>query len=212
MPLLLVSDAGRDELFTFEDLGNSIRKIRIDFGINIEFDTIQVLPNTSATQGLCCALGHIRYSEVDGTDPQDDGLLIYFKPTLRAHAQVPYDIYSYAKSSSGFPHESTVDQWFSESQFESYRTLGCHIVNQLVRRFTTKLKCELSEDGRKKISAASLFEYFYTTAQEYVAAEDPSKKSVAERTESGNLQVKITVPQGRPGGLSGQLQNAVGNG
>jgi len=45
---VLVSDAGRDELFTFEDLGNSIRKIRIDFGINIEFDTIQVLPNTSA--------------------------------------------------------------------------------------------------------------------------------------------------------------------
>jgi hypothetical protein len=145
-------------------------------------------------------------------DRQDDGLLIYFKPTLRAHAQVPYDIYSYARSSSEFPHESTVDQWFSESQFESYRTLGSHIVNQLVRRFTTKLECELSENDRKNITAASLFEYFYTTAREYVAAEDPGKKSIAEKTATGNLQVKITVPQGRPGGLSGQLQNSLGNG
>jgi hypothetical protein len=23
-----------------------------------------------------------------------------------------------------FPHETTVDQWFTESQFESYRSLG----------------------------------------------------------------------------------------
>src|SRR3954453_5079887 len=26
--------------------------------------------------------------------------------------------------SKSFPHESTADQWFSESQFESYRKLG----------------------------------------------------------------------------------------
>jgi hypothetical protein len=209
---VLVSDAGRDELFTFEDLGNSIRKIRIDFGINIEFDTIQVLPNTSTSQGLCCALGRIRYSEVDGTDPKDDGLLIYFKPTLRTHAQVPYDIYSYAKSSSEFPHESTVDQWFSESQFESYRSLGCHIVNQLVNRFTTKLKCELSEQERKTLSAASLFEYFYATAREYVAAEDPNKKPAAEKTVSGNVQVKLTLLQNPPVSLNGLLQDSAGHG
>ena len=43
----------------------------------------------------------------------------------------PYDIYSYARSSKDFPHESTVDQWFSESQFESYRALGSHILEQL---------------------------------------------------------------------------------
>src|SRR6185369_1377802 len=33
--------------------------------------------------------------------------------------------------SATFPHESTADQWFSESQFESYRVLGSHIMEQL---------------------------------------------------------------------------------
>jgi hypothetical protein len=29
-----------------------------------------------------------------------------------------------------FPHESTADQWFGESQFESYRALGYHVAGQ----------------------------------------------------------------------------------
>jgi hypothetical protein len=49
---------------------------------------------------------------------------------------VPYDIYSYARSSKDFPHESTADQWFSESQFESYRALGAHILEQLGKPLT----------------------------------------------------------------------------
>jgi len=28
-----------------------------------------------------------------------------------------------------FPHESTADQWFKESQFESYRALGYHVAD-----------------------------------------------------------------------------------
>jgi len=28
-----------------------------------------------------------------------------------------------------FPHESTAEQWFSESQLEAYRVLGSHIVD-----------------------------------------------------------------------------------
>jgi hypothetical protein len=34
-------------------------------------------------------------------------------------------------TSEQFPHESTVDQFFSESQFESYRMLGRHAVERL---------------------------------------------------------------------------------
>jgi hypothetical protein len=129
---VLVSDAGQDGAFSFEDLGNSIRKIRIDFGINVVFEKIQILPNTPEKQGLCCATARIRYSDVDGTAPEHDGLLVYIKPTIRGRgAQVPYDIYSYSRGSATFPHESTADQWFSESQFESYRALGAHIVAQL---------------------------------------------------------------------------------
>lgn len=35
---------------------------------------------------------------------------------------------NYKKTHNAFPHESTIDQWFSESQFESYRKLGYHEV------------------------------------------------------------------------------------
>ncbi len=34
---------------------------------------------------------------------------------------------SYASSHLTFPHESTTDQWFSESQLESYRAIGASI-------------------------------------------------------------------------------------
>jgi len=131
---VLVSDAGQDGSFSFEDLGNSIRKIRIDFGINIVFEKIQILPNTPEKEGLCCATARIRYSDVDDTPPERDGLLVYIKPTIRGRgAQVPYDIYSYSRECEAFPHEPTTDQWFSESQFESYRALGAHIMEQLTQ-------------------------------------------------------------------------------
>jgi hypothetical protein len=133
---IMVSDAGQDESFSFEDLGNAIRKIRIDFGIDITFKKkIEILPNSSRKKaGLLYARAEIRYGAVDGEDCAN-GTLLYIKPSLRGRDTngevLPYDIYSYAQSSADFPHESTVDQWFSESQFESYRTLGCHIVEEV---------------------------------------------------------------------------------
>jgi hypothetical protein len=152
---VLVSDAGQDGSFSFEDLGNSIRKIRIDFGINIDFEKIQILPNTPEKDGLCCATARIRYSDVDDTPAEHDGLLIYIKPTLRGRGtQMPYDIYSYARGSEGFPHEPTADQWFSESQFESYRALGAHIVEQL------------TDDLASKTDAC--FTDFYGSVQKYL--------------------------------------------
>jgi patatin-like phospholipase len=125
---IVVSDAGQDPRFAFEDLGNAIRKIRIDFGIPIDFkQKIAILPRSASETGLYCATADIRYSAVDG--PVPDGHLLYIKPTLRgerADQPVPYDVYSYAQKADLFPHESTADQWFSESQFESYRALGFH--------------------------------------------------------------------------------------
>jgi hypothetical protein len=81
---------------------------------------------------MYCALAVIRYSKVDGPDAKD-GHIVYFKPTLhgRQTLPIPYDVYSYSRSHDNFPHEPTADQWFSESQFESYRALGVHAVTQV---------------------------------------------------------------------------------
>lgn len=131
---IFVSDAGCDPDSKLGDLGNAIRKIRIDFGVPIRFEKeIEIFPNSNAKVGLYCATARIDYDAVDkGTPP---GRLLYIKPTLRGRGEhpVPYDVYSYARTVDAFPHESTADQWFSESQFESYRALGFHALEQILR-------------------------------------------------------------------------------
>ena len=37
----------------------------------------------------------------------------------------------YKKSHPTFPHQSTADQFFDEPQFESYRILGSHVMDQM---------------------------------------------------------------------------------
>lgn len=131
---IVVCDAGCDPDAKLGDLGNAIRKIRIDFGIPIRFEReIEIYPNSAARQGLYCATARIDYDAIDtGTSP---GRLLYIKPTLRGRGEhpVPYDVYSYARTVDSFPHEPTSDQWFSESQFESYRALGFHSLEQILR-------------------------------------------------------------------------------
>ena len=133
---ILVSDAGCDESCTLEDLGNAIRKIRIDLGIPIEFPPqgFQIRSRTDAlkTPSLYWAIGRIGYAKVD--DPHApasdrDGILLYIKPGIIGDE--PQDIFNYAAAKKAFPHETTADQFFSESQFESYRALGAHVLERV---------------------------------------------------------------------------------
>ncbi len=124
---IVISDATCDRKYAFDDLGNAIRKIRTDLGIPIDIEKIYIYPKGSEKMGKYCALGTIRYSCVD--EGGKDGQLLYIKPGV--YMNEPTDIYNYAKKSDDFPHETTADQWFSESQFESYRMLGSHIIDQI---------------------------------------------------------------------------------
>jgi len=121
--LIICADAGADPDYQFADIGNAVRKIRIDLGVPIEFDSVpahrQRAPDDDS--GRYCYVGRIRYSYVDGTDAPD-GILICFKPVLRG--KEPQDVLNYAVQNKPFPQQSTVDQFFGESQFESYRQLG----------------------------------------------------------------------------------------
>ena len=128
---VVVSDAGEDPECSFADLGDAVRKIRIDLGISIEFGKMTIYPRSEVEaadrKGHNCAIGQIRYSDVDAG--AEDGVLIYIKPAC--YGDEPRDIYEYFKTSKTFPHESTKDQFFSESQFESYRMLGAHTMEKL---------------------------------------------------------------------------------
>ncbi len=119
--MIVVSDAGCDPDSAFEDLGNAVRKIYIDMGVSIDFKTLDIPPRkTPPEPGFYCAIGTIRYPSNDET-----GWLLYIKPGYRG--QEPAHVRSYAIANMTFPHESTGDQWFTESQFEAYRALGAYI-------------------------------------------------------------------------------------
>lgn len=121
--LIVVSDAGCDPECSLEDLGNAIRKIRVDLGVQIEIKEFKIFSRTDAEgkiSGRYCAIGEIDYGTAD--EGGRKGTLIYLKPALLGDE--PRDIYNYSRESETFPHEATSDQWFSESQFESYRALG----------------------------------------------------------------------------------------
>jgi hypothetical protein len=122
---IVVSDAGCDEDYAFGDLGNAIRKIRIDLGIPIEFRGLNIGRDLPA--GKYCAIADIRYRCVDPDGI--DGVLVYIKPTLTGGE--PADVRNYRAKHPAFPHESTTDQWFDEAQFESYRALGLHIATTI---------------------------------------------------------------------------------
>ena len=128
---IVVSDAGCDPRAAYEDLGNAMRRIRVDFGIPIVFANVPIYNREDPRKpdATYCAVGRIRYSAVDGN--VEDGTLIYLKPAF--YGTEPPDIFNYARTCPLFPHESTANQFFSEAQFESYRRLGSYIVQQVAR-------------------------------------------------------------------------------
>jgi hypothetical protein len=129
---IIACDAGADPELTFEDLGNAIEKCRSDFGIDIEID-VDAIRRSKETgySETHCAFGKIRYDRVHGGGGHDSvGTLLYIKASLTG--EEPADVEHYADEHPEFPHQTTVDQFFDESQFESYRALGKHIAEEVL--------------------------------------------------------------------------------
>lgn len=154
---LWVSDAGQDGVFSFEDLSNAIERVRVDFGVNIRFrdgdyDLTHLIPNSIksdqpadqnfyqryelARRGY--AIGTITYA--DGSE----GVIVYVKSTLTRG--LPGDLYGYKARNADFPHQTTLDQFFDEEQFEAYRELGYRLASRLFRDI---------EEARKKLNTPS---------------------------------------------------------
>jgi len=114
--LIVVSDAGCDPVpWHFEDLGNAVRKCRLDFGVDISIDLAPLADDAGGRRRY--AVGRIDYGPAE-----PPGVLVYIKPMVLGDE--PTDIFHYQATHPAFPHQSTADQWFDEPQFESYRLLG----------------------------------------------------------------------------------------
>jgi hypothetical protein len=137
--LIIAIDAEADPEMSFRSLVALQRYARIDLGVLIALPWAEIrdgtraaskeiaesggLPPHAAPHGPHCAVGEIIY-------PQNQkGILLYVKSSITGDEN-DY-IVDYKRRFPTYPHETTADQLFSEEQFEAYRALGFHAVNEV---------------------------------------------------------------------------------
>lgn len=150
---IILSDAEEDPDFKFEGLSAAIRKCRVDFGVDIEIDTSPLIPDPSTgISRACCVVGVIHYETTDDARAHAPGYLLYLKASMIGHE--PKDVQEYKRRNASFPHESTLaDQWYGESQFESYRALGYHLMHTAIE---PALMDERAERNRRSARNSTL--------------------------------------------------------
>ncbi len=128
---IIAVHAGADPKMSFGDLGNCVRKCRVDFGVNIRLDLSEFgVTGAPARPAVSHISGKIDYPGAPG-DPPFVGDIVYIKSSLPTSGDhPPADIVSFQCEHPLFPHQSTSDQWFTEAQFESYRQLGYWITHR----------------------------------------------------------------------------------
>ncbi len=125
---VIVTDCSADPEVAFDDLANTLRRIREDFGVEIELDVDPLRPGENGRSDQHAVVGSIHYDGMAGTDK---GTIVYFKPTLTGDE--PADVLQYRTRNIAFPHEGTGDQFYDEAQWESYRRLGEHAAIAVLR-------------------------------------------------------------------------------
>jgi hypothetical protein len=150
--LTIAIDGEADPDFDSGSLVQVERFARIDMNVIIKLNWEPIGIRTQAVTneikngqlkeqlGPHVALGSISYPPLTPGGEREKGALIYIKASLSGD-ESDYVI-AYKKANPQFPHETTLDQLFSEEQFEAYRALGEHIA----RRFL---------DGRDGVAAYS---------------------------------------------------------
>jgi Patatin-like phospholipase len=137
--VIIAIDAEADPQMAFGSFNVLERHALIDLGVRIDLPWQEISNVTKATSkkidetGDCprnlgphAAVGEILY-------PGDrKGILIYIKSSLTGDEN-DY-VFHYKKRYDSFPHETTLDQLFSEEQFEAYRALGFHAAHRFFDR------------------------------------------------------------------------------
>ena len=102
---------------------------RVDFGIRIEPDLADLRPDlTSMFSHSHTMMCRVHYPAA-GSQPAGIGLILYLKLSVTGNELEL--IKRYRALNPDFPHQTTLDQFFDEEQFEAYRQLGVHVAEGL---------------------------------------------------------------------------------
>lgn len=119
---IIACDVTSDPEFVFDKLGKTIFRCRTELGVDIAME-LGPFGRTPAVAGTHFQIAQIRY----GKGP--DGFMVYIKPSLTGDE--PTGLAQYARVHSEFPATDVAAGRFGESDFESYRALGQHIVESV---------------------------------------------------------------------------------
>jgi Patatin-like phospholipase len=163
--VIIAVDAEADWEMAFGSFNTLVRYARIDLGLEIDLPWQQITDKSLATskaidekgdtkksKGPHCAIGQITYPS------GRKGILVYIKSSLTGDEN-DY-VFHYKKRYSDFPHETTLDQMFSEEQFEAYRALGYHAAYGLFDRRDDFAKLDPKEFPKAQEQVAFLDELF----------------------------------------------------
>jgi hypothetical protein len=140
--LIVAVDAECDPDFTFGSLVQLERFARIDLGTRIVMNWAPIGDGSRTASdnakkrvilpkpGPHVAMGVIDYPPIPDSQVREKGALIYIKASVSGD-EIGY-VMAYKAANPAFPQESTMDQLFTEEQFEVYRALGEHIGRRLV--------------------------------------------------------------------------------
>lgn len=117
---IICIDAEADPTLTFAGLITLQRYAAIDFGINIKLDVSAIRPVNGLSRANFSE-GIIEYSN------GEIGRLLYLKLSFTGNE--PEYLHYYRNLNPAYPHESTSDQYFEETQFEVYRALGSFVAH-----------------------------------------------------------------------------------
>lgn len=117
-------DGEADPDFTFHGFMTLVRHARIDLGVRIDAKLDDIRPDPAT--GLSRSHYHLCRIHYPGGG---SGLLLYLKLSVTGNESEL--IKRYRGSHPAFPHQSTLDQFFDEEQFEAYRQLGAHVAEGL---------------------------------------------------------------------------------
>ena len=141
--IIIAVDAERDPKLGFGSFTEALRHAYVDLGIDIDIDLRMLRPDPATGFSRShCAIGRIRYPD----RPRQHSYLIYLKNSLTGDEPAPMT--NYKAMCEDFPHETTVDQFFDDAQFESYRALGVHITETTFSDWTRKPEFEYIERFR----------------------------------------------------------------
>lgn len=123
---IICVDGEADPESTFHGQLTLVRHAQIDFGIRIEPRLDEMRPDPlSRLSKTHAQMFRVIYPAAADGRPAGLGLMLYLKLSLTGdEAEL---LKRYRLLNPAFPHQSTIDQFYDEEQFEAYRQLGVHV-------------------------------------------------------------------------------------